>query len=109
MWGDDPAGARRLWALLRALPPEAAVWRETAPESAGWDLHAQLLASMVEFQQADYLAFLQANSKKGARVPKLQRIPRPGVASEQPRQGQRVIDPFSGAANLSGSATGEVN
>jgi hypothetical protein len=70
--------------LVRNLPPEAAVWRDVDPDAAPWDLTRQLLASLVELTHAGQLLFLQANSKKGTKIPKPLVIPRPGV--EEPKR-----------------------
>lgn len=39
---------RRLLALIRGLPPEAAVWEPERAERAGWGLTEELLANLIE-------------------------------------------------------------
>lgn len=67
---------RDLWVIYRSLvnQPSSNLYRSIAPDSAGWTLENQLLASIADSQH--WLQWAKAGAKKGD-MPK--RIQRPGV------------------------------
>jgi hypothetical protein len=80
LWGPRPLGVRRLWSLVRHLPPGNALDRALDPDGygAGWGTSQELQAQLVEIVHALYCAFVQANFKLTGPPPKPVHIPRPG-------------------------------
>lgn len=77
MW-TGKVSLRRLRVLVAELPHTSrlAVAMRGGAEHDGWDLHAHLLAALVDAVQANTHAVIQVQSPKRVRAP--QPLPRPG-------------------------------
>lgn len=69
-----------------------------------WTPELELLAINAELTHALYAAFVAANSKKGAQVPKPLRIPRPGDAAAE-QDGPRRMSAGEFARAMSGGGS----
>lgn len=75
-------GVRRLWALLRGLPPDSAVWREDT-----FTPTEEFLVQIMERQHAWNESILGAlMGHKKVSVPAAPQILRPGEEMPQPRK-----------------------
>ena len=75
---------RRLLTLTQHLPRDCALARSVLGHAAEWTNTEELLAAVIEVMDRGQLWFLQANSKKGARLPKPIRVPRPETPGAEP-------------------------
>lgn len=80
LYGPQPLGARRFVALIKWLPPEAAIWRAT---STTWTTDNELAALTIEMLDSLRRLYIQAHSKKGGTPPKPIEIPRPWKRKEK--------------------------
>ena len=78
-------GVRRIWSLVRHLPPGNALDRALDPDGygVGWRTGEELQAQTLEVTHALYRAFLAVNFK--GTPPKQLRIPRPGEHRKERR------------------------
>jgi hypothetical protein len=74
---------RRFLVLVRWLPPDAAVWRST---QSTWSTELELQATLIEVVDSLRRLYVQAHSKKGARVSDPIEIPRPWEVKERQRK-----------------------
>lgn len=89
----DEISARKAWALIQGLPPEAATFRVDGQQ---WTLVEELLATLAELtdQWGLFHAYLHAD-KKGRRVlpDKPLEVPRPKGLVEQARKAEEDNEP----------------
>lgn len=83
VYGPHPISARRFVALTRWLPEEAAVWRST---KTAWSTETELQAVLIEVLDSFRRLYLQAHSKKGAKLPDPISIPRPYKTKTESRK-----------------------
>ena len=96
-------------ALIKGLPPEAALYRSTA-ELGGWTVTDHLLASVIDtLGVVSYNALVgpHADPKKLRQVKPAEAIPRPGKAQRQRTQRRRATADdlktmFAGATAFAG-------
>ncbi|GAA3473884.1 hypothetical protein GCM10018965_084370 [Nonomuraea roseola] len=80
---------RKLIALLSGLPRGSALHIATEGDAATWSTSDYLLANAVDYLAIGNWLFVSANSKKGARNPRPEPVPRPGSqkkTQEEPRR-----------------------
>jgi hypothetical protein len=89
LFGEAPIGARRLRALIEGLPPDAMLWRRVP----GWGSDQELLALNAEVTHSIVRVLISAYSKKGAKVPKPLKVPRPTADRAAPRSTAKRLTP----------------
>jgi hypothetical protein len=70
---EDVGGARRLWALVQGLPPDAACWREDM-----FTRQEEFAAAQIEVTDQWLSNLAQLLGAKRQSLPKPIRVPRPG-------------------------------
>lgn len=89
LWGKRPMGARRIWALIKGIPRDSALYRAAGDD---WSQEDELLATIVDFIGVSNHLFLQANVKQGTVLPELGRFPRPQEKMAAPSRTQSPDD-----------------
>ena len=84
LYGPDPIGGRRLWSLIKGLPPRSALHRSHDVEGWSWGNVEELLAGIFERLDAANYMYLKAHSKEGSQLPEPVAIPRPGRTTSPP-------------------------
>ena len=64
LWGKEKISIRKIFNLLKWLPPDAAIWRSN---KTAWTNTDELLATLIEVNDAQLRVFIQANSKPNSK------------------------------------------
>jgi len=64
LWGTNKLSIRKIFNLLKWLPVDAALWRSN---KTAWTTTDELLATLIEVNDAQLRAFIQANSKPNSK------------------------------------------
>jgi hypothetical protein len=83
LWGERPTGARRLLALVNGLPIRGMTFRASQMKGRDWGTTDELLASLIEQVDFTNRILYSVNAKKGSKVWKPIRIPRPHDADRE--------------------------
>lgn len=82
LWGPNPAGVRRLVALVLWLPADGAFHRALNPEGWAWRSTEELLATLLELTDLGNRMYFQAHAKEGTLAPDPIEIRRPKLPEE---------------------------
>ena len=74
LWGINKLGFRQIVSLVQWLPVDAALWRSN---KTAWGNTEELLATLIEVNDAQLRAFIQANSKPNSKKLEPIKIERP--------------------------------
>ena len=92
-------GARRVFALVKHLPPGAATWVSVFGAQAVWTQEHELLASLIEVVHHQTVTLVKLLGGKGSHMDELH-IPRPGEDPAPATNGHDGVQRLGSAAEV---------
>jgi hypothetical protein len=91
LWGPEPIGVRRVYALVSGLPLDGTAARSLLYGGRAWSNTDELLATLVEMLDFNNRMTFAANVKKGTRIWEPVEINRPSQPkSEEPQKREQA-------------------
>lgn len=97
LYGERSISTRRVVNLVRWLPPEAAVWRAL---EQSWSTGEELQALTIELLDSIRRLYIQANTKKGTKLPEPIEIRRPWTPKNATRKSGTTLREMIGTMKL---------